>query len=47
MPELSQPPEDTVERQQLTREALATLVDVLPPKERACILLKDVLDYSL
>ena len=28
-------------------EALAALVGVLPPKERAAVLLKDVLDYSL
>jgi RNA polymerase sigma-70 factor, ECF subfamily len=28
-------------------EALATLVGELPPKERACVLLKDVLDYPL
>lgn len=28
-------------------EALAALVARLPPKERACVLLKDVLDYSL
>lgn len=30
-----------------TDEALATLVGELPPKERAAVLLKDVLDYSL
>lgn len=30
-----------------TDEALATLVGELPPKERAALLLKDVLDYSL
>src|SRR5258706_87267 len=28
-------------------EALATLVGELPPKERAAVLLKDVLDYPL
>ena len=30
-----------------TDEALATLIGELPPKERAALLLKDVLDYSL
>jgi len=30
-----------------SREALERLVIHLPPKERACVLLKDVLDYSL
>src|SRR5258708_7097587 len=28
-------------------EALATLVSTLPPMERACVLLKDILDYRL
>ena len=39
--------QDRVERQEAVAQALSTLVQSLPPKERACVILKDVLDYSL
>lgn len=45
--EFSATPPDEVERQEMASQALSTLVYDLPPKERACIILKDVLDYSL
>lgn len=40
-------PEDPVERTEALGSALATLVVRLPTKERAALILKDVLDYSL
>jgi RNA polymerase sigma-70 factor (ECF subfamily) len=44
VPEMISPTEpSTLE----TRHALEHLVVMLPPKERACVLLKDVFDYSL
>ncbi len=39
--------EPTTEPDEPIDEALATLVGELPPKERAAVLLKDVLDYRL
>lgn len=45
--EVSATPPDEVERQEMVSQALSTLVYSLPPKERACLILKDVLDYSL
>ena len=40
-------PEDRVEAGQEVGLAITTLVTHLPPMERACVILKDVLDYSL
>lgn len=40
-------PEEGATDDEPVSEALAALVAQLPPKERACVLLKDVLDYSL
>ncbi len=45
--EISAIPPDEIERQEMVSQALSTLVYNLPPKERACIILKDVLGYSL
>src|SRR5262245_51539442 len=39
--------EDPDERAEPLDDALARLVTMLPPMERACVLLKDVLDYRL
>ncbi|MCA9643317.1 MAG: sigma-70 family RNA polymerase sigma factor [Polyangiaceae bacterium] len=38
---------DQLEAQRATGEALEALLSLLPPKERAALLLKDVFDYSL
>jgi len=43
VPEVTQPAEPVLE----TGKAVEHLVLTLPPKERACLLLKDVFDYSL
>jgi RNA polymerase sigma-70 factor (ECF subfamily) len=43
-PETVEPPEPVAAD---VRPALERLVTRLPPKERACVLLKDILDYSL
>jgi RNA polymerase sigma-70 factor (ECF subfamily) len=43
MPEASEPPDPVLG----TEKAVEHLVLTLPPKERACVLLKDVFDYSL
>ena len=40
-------PDGTDSTDEPVSEALAALVAELPPKERACVLLKDVLDYRL
>jgi len=40
-------PEEYTEPSEPIDEPLATLVGILPPKERASVLLKDVLDYHL
>jgi RNA polymerase sigma-70 factor, ECF subfamily len=40
-------PDDAEPADEPVDDALATLVAALPPKERACVLLKDVLDYPL
>lgn len=45
--EMDHDPHKEVERKELTEEAISILVNNLPPKERACLILKDVLDYSL
>ena len=39
--------EDEAERRQLVGLALREVVETLPPKERTCLILKDVLDCSL
>lgn len=46
-PEDSSEDVDLLEQQELTREAWASLLTLLPPKERACVVLKDILDQSL
>jgi RNA polymerase sigma-70 factor (ECF subfamily) len=38
---------DPVERGESVREALRTAVEDLPPRERSCLILKDVLDHTL
>ena len=44
MPEAASPPEPTPLG---IGQAIEQLIASLPPKERACVLLKDVFDYSL
>jgi RNA polymerase sigma-70 factor (ECF subfamily) len=39
--------DDTLDHKQRVARTLTTIVTALPPRERACILLKDVLDWSL
>ncbi len=46
-PEVAVEAEDPVVKAQAVGEALGTLIDRLPPKERAYILLKDVMGFSL
>lgn len=41
------PIDDATEDRQLASQAFSGLVSSLPPRERACVILKDVLDYSL
>jgi RNA polymerase sigma-70 factor (ECF subfamily) len=43
----AQPEGRQVDKDDDIRQAIEHLVLVLPPKERACVLLKEVLDYSL
>ena len=38
---------DVMEKQEKINEALSSLIALLPPKERACVILKDLLDHSL
>ena len=38
---------DVLEEQEQVNEALSSLIALLPPKERACVILKDLLDHSL
>lgn len=46
-PEPAEIPTDQLEEQQQVALAVEAIVGELPPKERASVLLKDVLDYSL
>jgi RNA polymerase sigma-70 factor (ECF subfamily) len=47
LPDVGAIADDDVEQRQEVGRALVALVTELPPKERACVLLKDVFDYSL
>ncbi len=46
-PEIAIEVDDPVAREQAVGEALEALIDHLPAKERACIVLKEVMDFSL
>ena len=41
------PMDERLDRKQRTERVLANIVTELPPRERACVLLRDVLDHSL
>ncbi len=38
---------EDLERHEIAREAWSSLITLLPPKERACVILKDILDHSM
>ena len=38
---------EELERQEIATAAWTSLIAPLPPKERACVILKDILDHSL
>jgi len=38
---------EELERQEIALQAWSSLITLLPPKERACVILKDILDHSL
>ena len=46
-PDQEHPMDERLDRKQRTERVLANIVTELPPRERACVVLRDVLDHSL
>lgn len=46
-PDQEHPMDERLDRKQRTERVLANIVTELPPRERACVVLRDVLDLSL
>ena len=47
LPDQEHPMDERLDRRQRTERVLANIVTELPPRERACVVLRDVLDCSL
>ena len=47
IPDTTPEASETLEQQEMATEAWSSLIALLPPRERACVILKDLLDHSL
>jgi RNA polymerase sigma-70 factor (ECF subfamily) len=47
IPDTTPEASETLEQQEMATEAWSSLIALLPPREPACVILKDLLDHSL
>ena len=47
IPDTTPEASETLEQQEMATEAWSSLIALRPPRERACVILKDLLDHTL